>query len=97
MVGWLLFSGTRYRSEWTTNIGLSFKKIIGKNLYLQAGPAYIFLMMAAELYLGLTLGGGYEVEVGDRLVVPLGFRVEPVFGNAVPISCSCHSGIHYLW
>lgn len=32
------YSGTRWRSEWTTNIGLSFKKLVGA-FYLQAGPA----------------------------------------------------------
>jgi len=35
------------------------------------------------------------LEVGDRLVLPLGVRVEPVFGNAVPVSFLLHSGIRY--
>lgn len=90
------YSGSRWRSEWTTNIGLSFKKMVGENLYLQAGPA-IHIFNSGGTNLGLLLGAGYELEVGDRFRVPLGFRVEPVFGSAVPVSLLLHSGIHYLW
>lgn len=90
------YSGTRYRSEWTTNIGLSFKKLFGESMYAQAGPGIHIFNDGSGTVLGLVLGVGYELEVGDNLVVPLGFRVEPVFGNAVPISLLLHSGIRYV-
>ncbi|MCK5068053.1 MAG: hypothetical protein KAR16_11460 [Bacteroidales bacterium] len=90
------YSGTRYRSEWTTNIGLSFKKLLNKSLYIQAGPGVHIFNDGSGTVLGLLLGAGYEMEVGDRFVVPLGFRVEPVFGNAVPISLLLHTGIRYI-
>jgi len=89
------YSGTRWRSEWTTNIGLSFKKMINENLYLQAGPA-IHIFNSGGTNLGFLLGAGYELEVGGRFRVPLGFRVEPVFGSAIPVSLLLHSGIRYL-
>jgi hypothetical protein len=89
------YSGTRYRSEWTTNIGLSFKKLLGESLYVQAGPGVHIFNDGSGTVLGLVLGAGYEMEVGDRFVVPFGFRVEPVFGNAVPISLLLHTGIRY--
>jgi hypothetical protein len=90
------YYGTRYRSEWTTNIGLSFKKLFGESLYVQAGPAVHIFNDGTGTVLGLLLGGGYEIKVGDRLEVPLGLRVEPVFGNAVPVSILLHSGIRYV-
>jgi len=90
------FSGTRYRSEWTTNIGVSFKKLFNESLYVQAGPGVHIFNDGTGTVLGLLLGAGYELKVGDSLVVPLGFRVEPVFGNAVPISLLLHSGIRYI-
>ena len=89
------YSGTRYRSEWTTNIGVSFKKLINESLYVQAGPGVHIFNDGTGTVLGLLVGAGYEVEVADRLVLPLGFRVEPVFGNAVPISFLLHTGIRY--
>jgi hypothetical protein len=90
------YYGTRYRSEWTTNIGISFKKIINTNLYLQAGPSIHIFNDGTGTVLGLNLGGGYQVELSDRLVLPIGFRVEPVFGNAVPVSFLAHTGLRYI-
>ncbi len=89
------YSGTRWRSEWTTNFGISFKKMMGSSVYLQAGPGIHIFNDGSGTVLGLLLGAGYELEVGDRLLVPIGFRAEPVFGNATPISLLVHTGIRY--
>jgi hypothetical protein len=90
------YSGTRWRSEWTTNIGLSFKKMVGDAFYLQAGPAIHIFNDGSGTVLGLLLAAGYELEVGDNFRVPLGFRIEPVFGSAIPVSLLLHSGIRYI-
>lgn len=90
------YSGTRYRSEWTTNIGVSFKKMVGESFYLQAGPGVHIFNDGSGTVLGVLAGAGYEVVVGDRFIVPLGARIEPVFGNAIPVSFLFHSGIRYV-
>jgi len=90
------YSGTRYRSEWTTNIGFSFKKYIGDSFYLQAGPGVHIFNDGSGTVLGVLAGAGYEVDVGDRFKVPLGIRIEPVFGSAIPVSFLFHSGIRYI-
>ena len=89
------YSGTRYRSEWTTNIGVSFKKLLQESFYVQAGPGVHIFNDGSGTVLGLVLGAGYEMEIGTSFVLPLGIRVEPVFGNAVPISILVHTGIRY--
>lgn len=90
------YSGTRYRSEWTTNIGVSFKKMFNESLYVQAGPGVHIFNDGSGTVLGLVLGAGYEIALGESFVLPLGVRVEPVFGNAVPISFLAHTGIRYI-
>ncbi len=90
------YSGTRFRAEWTTNIGIGFKKIFSETLFIQAGPSIHIFNDGSGTVLGLNLGGGYQIELSDRLVLPLGFRVEPVFGNAVPVSFLVHTGIRYI-
>ena len=90
------YSGTRYRSEWTTNIGFSFKKLVGDSFYVQAGPAVHIFNGGSGTVLGVLAGAGYELEVGDSFIVPLGIRIEPVFGNAIPVSFLFHSGIRYI-
>jgi hypothetical protein len=89
------YSGTRWRSEWTTNIGISFKKMMGPSVYLQAGPGIHIFNDGSGTVLGLLLGAGYDLEISDKIKVPIGFRVEPVFGNATPVSFLLHSGIRY--
>jgi hypothetical protein len=90
------YSGTRYRSEWTTNIGISFKKMVGESFYLQAGPGVHIFNDGSGTVLGVLLGAGYELEVGDSFRVPLGIRIEPVFGSAIPVSFLFNSGIRYI-
>lgn len=90
------YSGTRYRSEWTTNIGVSFKKFVGESFYLQAGPGVHIFNDGSGTVLGVLAGAGYEVKVGDKFIVPLGARIEPVFGSAIPVSFLFHSGIRYI-
>jgi len=89
------YTGTRWRSEWTTNIGISFKKLIGDALYLQAGSGVHIFNDGSGTVLGFLVGAGYELELSERFVVPLGLRIEPVFGNAIPVSFLLHSGIRY--
>jgi len=89
------YSGYRYRSEWTTNLGTSIKKTWDKGFYLQGGPAIHVFNDGSGIVLGLLAGAGYELEIGDDFLLPLGFRIEPVLGNATPISLLVHGGIRY--
>lgn len=89
------YSGTRYRSEWTTNIGFSIKKMLGESYYIQGGPNVHIFNDGSGTVLGLVLAAGYELQAGDLFTVPLGIRVEPVFGNAIPVSLLLHTGIRY--
>jgi hypothetical protein len=90
------FSGSRWRAEWTTNIGVSVKKMMGESLYLQAGPGVHIFNDGSGTVLGVLLGAGYEWGLSDRFRIPLGIRVEPVFGSAVPVSVLLNSGIRYI-
>jgi len=88
-------SVTRWRSEWTTNIVISFRKLMGEALYLQAGPGLHIFNDGSGTVLGFLLGAGYDLEISDRITIPLGIRIEPVFGNAIPVSFLLNSGIRY--
>lgn len=89
------YGGTRWRSEWTTNIGVSVKKMMSEFLYLQAGPAVHIFNDGSGTVLGLVLAAGYELPLGELFTLPIGIRLEPVFGSAVPISILLNSGIRY--
>ena len=89
------YGGTRWRSEWTTNLGVSIKKMMSESLFLQAGPAIHIFNDGSGTVLGLLLAAGYEMPAGAMFTLPLGLRVEPVFGSGVPISILLHTGLRY--
>ncbi len=89
------YSDFRWRSEWTYNIGLSFKKMVTEEVFLQAGPAVHIFEDGSGTVLGLLLALGYNLSISDQINIPIGLRVEPVFGNAIPVSFLIYSGIRY--
>jgi hypothetical protein len=90
------YGGTRWRSEWTTNFGISIKKMLNENVYVQAGPV-VHIFNSGGTVLGLVLAAGYELPLGDQLTLPFGLRVEPVFGSGIPISLLGNTGVRYLF
>jgi hypothetical protein len=89
------YSGSRWRSEWTTNLGVSIKKMMTESVYLQAGPSIHIFNDGSGTVLGLLLAAGYELPLGAQFTLPIGIRVEPVFGSGIPISLLAHTGIRY--
>lgn len=89
------YGGTRWSSEWTTNIGISVKKMMNEQVYIQGGPAVHIFNDGTGTVLGLLVAAGYELPLGELFTLPLGIRVEPVFGSGIPISILAHSGIRY--
>ena len=88
------YGGTRWRSEWTTNFGISVKKMMNENVFIQGGAA-VHIFNSGGTVLGLLLAAGYDIAFGDQFTVPIGIRVEPVFGSGIPISILANTGIRY--
>ena len=88
-------SYVRWRSEWTYNLGISFKKMLTTELFLQAGPAVHIFEDGSGTVLGLLLTLGYDLSVTENIKIPIGARIEPVFGNAIPTSILLNSGVRY--
>ena len=89
------YGGTRWRSEWTTNLGISIKKMVNENVFIQAGPSVHIFNGGTGTVLGLLLAAGYELSLGDQFTLPFGIRIEPVFGSGIPVSLLANSGIRY--
>lgn len=89
------YGGTRWRSECTTNIGISVKKMMNENVYIQGGPSVHIFNDGTGTVLGLLLAAGYDLPLVREFTLPMGIRVEHVFGSGIPISVLVHSGIRY--
>lgn len=89
------YSGYRYRSEWTTNIQVHLKKYFADQWFAQLGPGIHFFNDGSGTVPGITLAGGYEIELTDELHIPLGIRIESVFGSATPTALMLNFGMTY--
>jgi hypothetical protein len=89
------YSGTRYRSEWTTNLGVHITKYFGKVWFVQGGAAVHIFNDGSGTVPGLLAATGADLSLGEKLRVPIAVRIEPVFGTAAPIAISIVTGLKY--
>ncbi|RPI44399.1 MAG: hypothetical protein EHM46_02905, partial [Bacteroidetes bacterium] len=60
------YSGSRWRSEWTTNLGIGLRKVVGESIFLQAGAGVHIFNDGSGTVPGLVFGGGYELKPAGR-------------------------------
>ena len=90
------YSGTRYRSEWTTNLLVHGTKYFGENFFVQAGPGVHIFNDGSGTVLGLMTATGYNLNIGENFQIPLGLRIEFVFGEGTPIPVMLATGFKYI-
>jgi hypothetical protein len=88
------YSGTRWGTEWTSNLGVHVIKYLGENFFLKGGAGLHFFFSGGTVA-GLLASAGYTVPLTDHLQLPVELRIEPVFGNATPILVVLGVGIRY--
>jgi len=89
------YSGFRYRSEWTTNIQVHIKKYLAETWFIQTGPGIHIFNDGSGTVAGLTAAAGYTARLSDEISVPIGVRIESVFGNATPTALMLTMGFNY--
>jgi hypothetical protein len=88
------YSGYRYDTEWTVNLGVNLTYYLLENLYLKGGAGLHFFVSGGTVP-GLLAAAGYNIALTDKFELPLEIRIEPVFGNATPVSVMLGTGIRY--
>ncbi|MBN2610067.1 MAG: hypothetical protein JXB00_00775 [Bacteroidales bacterium] len=69
---------------------------LGKNnLYLQGGLNIRIFTNGSGISPGLLIGGGYKFALSDRIILPVGFRTDVIFGSATPVAFNLSVGIRY--
>jgi len=82
-----------WRTEWTTNLVIYFMKYFNEKFFVQAGAGIHGFHDGTVV--GLLIGGGYSIHVAEHFSVPVGLRIEPIFGTATPIAINVASGLRY--
>lgn len=87
------YSYYNWRTEWTTNLVIYFMKYFQEKFFAQAGAGIHIFHNGTVV--GLLLGGGYVIHVAEHFFIPVGLRIEPIFGTATPIAINLNSGLRY--
>lgn len=84
------YSWYNWRTEWTTNAVFYFMKELGSKFFIQSGLGVHFFHNGTVA--GLMAGGGTRFPVGEKLSIPLFFRIEPIFGTGTPVAINIGTG-----
>jgi hypothetical protein len=88
------YSGSRWGTEWTVNLGVHGVIYMGERFYTKGGVG-VHVFLSEGTVAGLLAAVGYNIPVSGKFYIPLEFRIEPVFGNATPIPIMLGTGIRY--
>jgi hypothetical protein len=72
----------RWGTIWTMQIGAVAKYLIQDPIYVQGGVSLHRFLDGSGASFGLTVGGGYNIELNDTFSIPLDIRTDIIFGNA---------------
>ena len=88
------YTNYRYGTEWTVNLGVNLTKYFSENFYIKGGAGLHFFISGGTVP-GLLAAAGYNLNIGEKLILPLELRIEPVFGNATPVPVLFGTGLRY--
>ena len=79
--------GTRYRWGDVSTIGLEFllKYNVTDNFYLRPSIGFHHFTDGSGTTIGLSEAAGIEINLSDNIAIPLEFRVDQIFGNALMV------------
>ncbi|MFC1538192.1 hypothetical protein ACFL6H_02105 [Candidatus Latescibacterota bacterium] len=78
---------------WTGHIGGIVRKSLPYNYYLMTGASIYYFFNGSGTTVGIPFAFGHELPISDTITVPVEFRMDVIFGNAVPIGVGGGIGI----
>lgn len=70
-------------------------ELLNDKRYLQGGLNLHIFTDGSGISPGILLGGGFRFELDNDMVIPIGGRIEIIFGSATPVSINLVSGISF--
>ena len=80
---------------WTWFAGGLVRLDLGADNYVMTGASIHTFFNGTGTTVGIPLGAGHTIAVNDRFSIPLEFRVDIVFGDAVPIGIGGGAGVQF--
>ncbi|MFC1509281.1 hypothetical protein ACFL60_06305 [Candidatus Omnitrophota bacterium] len=80
---------------WTGHIGGIICKSFAENYYVLTGASLHIFFNESGATVGLPFAVGHELPISDTFTIPIEFRVDVIFGSAVPIAIGGGVGLKY--
>jgi hypothetical protein len=85
----------RWGTIWTWHLGAVLEKQFENNFYVQSGANIRVFMDGSGVTPGILASGGYQFSLSDSFKIPVGLRIDIVFGSATPIPVTLGIGLKY--
>jgi hypothetical protein len=85
----------RWGTIWTWHLGALLEKHFENNFYIQSGANLRVFLDGSGVTPGILASGGYELFLSDSFKIPIGLRIDVVFGSATPIPVTLGVGLKY--
>ena len=80
---------------WTSHIGGLVRLNYASNYYFLTGASLHVFLNGSGATIGIPLAIGHELPISNVFTIPIEFRVDVVFGNAVPIGLGGGIGLKF--
>ena len=78
---------------WTGHIGGIIRKNLPHNYYVMTGASIHIFFNGTGATLGIPFAFGHEIPISDTITIPVEFRTDVIFGDAIPIGVGGGIGI----
>jgi len=85
----------RWGTIWTGHLGGIVRKSFAKHYYVLTGASLHVFFNGSGATIGIPLAVGLELPISKVFTIPIEFRIDVVFGNAIPIGFGGGVGLKY--
>ena len=85
----------RWGTIWTGHVGGIVRKTFASHYYVLTGASLHVFFNGSGATLGIPLAVGHELPISKDFTIPIEFRIDVIFGNAVPIGLGGGIGLKY--
>ena len=87
----------RWDTIWTWHVGGCVRRSIASQYYVLTGASLHTFFNGSGTSIGIPLAVGHDIRISDVITIPIEFRMDVVFGDAVPIGLGGGVGITYTF
>lgn len=85
----------RWGTIWTMQLGALVRRTIVSHYYVMAGSGLHIFLNGSGATIGFPLAIGHELPISEAFTIPIEFRIDIIFGKAIPISLGGGVGLKF--